>query len=488
MDVFGLGALALVSLEWLSLGWLSGLTWPTAGQTVPPALRVALREDERRTVSPEPPPTPTAAAHAARCDTRPNLAELAATWAIRGLSGAFLVGLAQLLVALAGLVFLRVGIVLAVAAVLAVLLRGLLSLGAQPPSAAPPRTDPATTFERVGWIALSVLLLATFVRTLLVPESGWDAYSHWGLKAQAYALSGTIVDAGTVHEYYPPLVPLLEAYLYLHRGAPDIQLGKDIWPLFGAGFGLILAAHLRSMLARPSLAPWFAAGIVLATTQFVEDLGSGQADVALTVFLSLATLAVLQYQRLPGRTWLVQAGLFAAAAALSKYEGLPRVAVVCAALVVETLLQRRARFLRAALAMVLGGGAAGLVWTIFQSTHHLTGNSEHLGAPQTAALSTMLLTLGAVLAGVRTGGGVLVAVLAAVVAGRRLFETPLRLLTLVVLGQVGATLVAFLINDTPADVEVRTAATRLIEQFLPVALFGSAMWLSAAMPMRKCDL
>ena len=41
-----------------------------------------------------------------------------------------------------------------------------------------------------------------------------------------------------------------------------------------------------------------------------------------------------------------------------------------------------------------------------------------------------------------------------------------------------ATLLAFLISETAPDVQARTSATRLIEQFLPVALFASALWLA----------
>jgi len=51
---------------------------------------------------------------------------------------------------------------------------------------------------------------------------------------------------------------------------------------------------------------------------------------------------------------------------------------------------------------------------------------------------------------------------------------------LIVLGQLVATLVAFLLSDTSPDVEVRTAATRLFEQFLPCSL-AAAVGLSKQM-------
>src|SRR5581483_5601827 len=99
--------------------------------------------------------------------------------------------------------------------VLAVASLGALGLrvcvrGAQP-EACPAKIDVLERREAVGWLLLAVVLLGGLVRAFAVPEAGWDAYSHWGLRAQAFATAGTVVDAHSEHEYYPPLVPLLEA-------------------------------------------------------------------------------------------------------------------------------------------------------------------------------------------------------------------------------------------------------------------------------------
>ena len=72
----------------------------------------------------------------------------------------------------------------------------------------------------------------------------------------------------------------------------------------------------------------------------------------------------------------------------------------------------------------------------------------------------------------------LVAALAWAVTGRRLLCPPLRLPSVIVLGQLLATLVAFMFSSTSPEVEVSTSATRLVEQFLPVALYVSAVGLS----------
>ncbi|MCA1646471.1 MAG: hypothetical protein LC797_13780 [Chloroflexi bacterium] len=432
MNLLGVGALGVVAIEWLALGWLSGVEWP-----------------------------------------REQPVFWAPRWALRLLVGCFLVALAQLTLASIGLGIASIPGVLATAAIAAVVLRVVHAR-----SRCSPKPLPMDRRERAGWLLLGGVLLAATVRALVVPEAGWDAFSHWGLRAQAFALAGTIANAHSEHEYYPPLVPLLEAWVYVHRGGVAIDLAKTIWALVGSAFAVCLAWHLRLNLGQPrGLAPLFGTAIVLATPTLVEGFWTGQADLALTAFLTLATLAIGQWQRSPSRTWLIQASLFGAAAALTKFEGLPRVGVVVAAVLVEGALVRQWRSIQPALWLAAAGGLATLAWTAFELTHGISPNAEHIGEFQPLALGSVLVALAAVFGGVRTGGGILVAAVAWVTVGRKLFCTPLRLLTLVVLGQLVATLGAFLLSSTSPDIEVRTSATRLVAQFLPLALSVSAVGL-----------
>jgi hypothetical protein len=335
------------------------------------------------------------------------------------------------------------------------------------------------TRERLGWLLLGGVLAAALARAVLVPEVGWDAYSHWGLRAQAYALAGTIVNAGSEHEYYPPLVPLLEAWLYLQRGMVSLDFAKTVWALIGAAFGVCLAWHLRLSLPLPWLAPFFATAIIASTTALLESFWTGQADLALTTFLTLAALAVFQWQRSAERAWLIQAAVFGAAATLTKFEGLPRIGVVVAALLLEGALTRRRAPLLPALVLAASAAAGWLAWTTFELTHAIPSSAEHLGALQPLALGAVLLTLAAIFGGLRAGGALLIAVLSFAVAGGRMFSPPLRLLSIVVLGQLALTLVAFLMADIAPEIEARTSATRLFEQLLPLALFAGAVGLTA---------
>jgi len=461
VDLRGLGALGTVAAEWLLLGWLSGVDWP---------------------------------AHA-----RSGALLRAPTWALRLLVGSVLTGLAQLVLALLGPGFGAIPLVIATASVGAGALR--LGLRRAPPGSGhgadrvdlAHRPDPADLTdlaakappdrrELAGWLVLGLVLLVATARSIVVPEAGWDAFSHWGLRAQAYALAGTIVDAHSEHEYYPPLVPLLEAWLYLHRGAVSIDLGKTISALLGDAFAVCLAGHLRLSLRAAWLAPWLGAAIVVGATALLESFWTGQADLALTAYLTLATLALVQWQRDHRNQWLLQAALFGAAASLSKFEGLPRVGVVAAALLLEALLTRRwGPPLRASALLLAAAGAASLLWTAFEASHGITANAEHFGQVQLTAIGSVVVTLVAVLGGVRTGGGILVAVLAWAVAGRCMVSTRLRLISLVVLGELAGTLLAFLMSASP-EIEVRTSATRLFEQFLPLALFAGAVGLRISRP------
>ncbi|MBV9601838.1 MAG: hypothetical protein JOZ87_33960 [Chloroflexi bacterium] len=434
VDFPGVGALVLVSAEWLALGWLSGVRFPPSAQGA-----------------------------------------TAANWALRVLVGASLVALAQLGLALVGIGIGSVALVLLSAGLGAAALRVAGSSRAGDCEA---KLVPVERRERVGWLLLALVLLAGIVRSVLVPEAGWDAYSHWGLRAQAFASAGTLVDAHSEHEYYPPLVPLLEAWLYLQRNLVSIDLAKTIWAVIGSAFGVCLAWHLRLSLRSAWLAPFLAAGVVLSTTALLEGFWTGQADLALTTFLTLATLAAWQWQRDHDPGWLLHVAVFAAAAALTKFEGLPRVGIVGVVVLVEGALAGRARVWLPSFALLGPAVLVALLWLAVEITRGIAPNGEHVGTLQPLAIGSVALALAAVFGGVRTGGGVLVVVLGWAACGRSLFEPALRVLTLVVIAQAAATLIAFLVSATSPVLEVNTSATRLVEQCLPLALFVAAVGLA----------
>jgi hypothetical protein len=418
-----LAALGLVVVEWLALGWVSGIGW-AGGAPWGPA------------------------------------------WALRLLVGAILTGFSMLLLAAAGLSFGQPLLVIAVAAVLAGATRVLTG-----PTHHASRELSSRT-EQMAWTAFGAILALLAARALLAPEAGWDAYSHWGLKAKAAFLAGAIVDTNTAHEYYPPLVPLLETWLYLQRGAAEIDLGKAVWVPIGCAFAICLAWHLRLAVRQVGwLAPLLGLGVLLGTTELAESFSTGQGDLALTAFLCLATLAAFQAQRQPRGAWLVQTAIFGLGAGLTKYEGLPRVGVVVVALVLEALFSRRAAVLQAAGVLAAAALIGYLPWIIFRAVHGVQTTSEHVSHLQPEAMLPVLAALAVAFASLRAGGGVVVSLLGLGIGLQALVRPPLRLLSLVVLGQLAATLLAFLVTDYSPVLQVQLSATRLVEQWLPLALF-----------------
>ncbi len=437
LNAMGLASYAALAVEFCLLGWLGGVRWIEGGRLV----------------------------------------SLVA-WCLRFLAGGALIALALLLQALAGVAFSAIGVTLAVAGALALLLRL-----AAPRIDRPGNEEAVGARERLAWVALGVVLVAAVARAALVPEAGWDAYSHWGLKAKAYFLAGTLVDAGSAHEYYPPLVPLLEAWYYAHRGMASIDEAKVLWSLMGAAFCVALAGHARLAVQRGWLAPLIALGIALLAAPLLESFWTGEADLALTAFLTLGILALFQWHRArpaSRRAWLFQACLFGGAAALTKYEGIYRVLVVAAALVAEGLLTHREwrRHGWTAAAVLLASTAALLPWVAFRQIHGVAVTGEHAGALRWDAAAAVLRALLGTFGGVRAGGWVLVLALGAFAVPRQLVTPPLRFLTLVVLAQTLATLGAFFITGSSPEVQVLTSATRLVMQVLPTALFGLGLALA----------
>lgn len=335
-------------------------------------------------------------------------------------------------------------------------------------------------WERLGWAVMAVLLLAALVRALATPELGWDAYSHWGLRAAAYAQAGTVVNAGSEHDYYPPLVPLLEAWFDLHLGRVSLDFSKSIWAVIGGAFTVCLAAQLHGAMRARWLAPWLAIAIVGITPELLDGFFTGQADLPLAAFLTLASLAGWQWLRHPTPGGLIQVGLFAAAAALCKLEAGPRLAVVALAFGADAVLSRKTDLIRPIATLAIAITLPLVIWTAVANAASISPNSEHVGAFQAGAAPRVASALAAVFGGIRTGGGLVVTVLAWLLAGTAVVRSDIRVLTLVGIGQIAATLIAFFIGSTDPVVQVQTSATRLVGQILPLVLVAAILGIDAS--------
>ena len=185
----------------------------------------------------------------------------------------------------------------------------------------------ARVLELVPLVALGVLsvaILRLYVATGLVQ---WDGWAMWAPKAHALYVDGDIWGPvfrdpaySMQHQEYPVLLPSLQA---LSADA----LGRFDGTLIDIESGALLVAFGWGAWAvlRLVVAPWLAAGVALALTgsvQLIENGAGNYADTAVASFTALGLLSLLVWLARGATTTLVVSGIFFAAAASTKAEGL----------------------------------------------------------------------------------------------------------------------------------------------------------------------
>ena len=227
----------------------------------------------------------------------------------------------------------------------------------------PRPTLPATVLA--GWIVLQAAIAA---RT---PLGGFDGLVTWAYKAHALFAYGTpdsapfdpTLNPGP-HPEYPILWPELQAnVLRINRGYDDAVLRAHALVALGClllGAYALLADRCGRWWALAFIAPFAASPVVVA------NASAGNADAILAGMLAIALVATVRgFTAAEDWQLLLAAGLFAAAAVLTKNEGLLGVVAILAAAAIVT----RRRIL---LALAAAAAVAYLPWRIFRSAHDLT--------------------------------------------------------------------------------------------------------------------
>lgn len=207
------------------------------------------------------------------------------------------------------------------------------------------RSSMATRCLQVG---VTGLLILAAVQTLLTPQRFWDERAIFAIKARVLFLDRSIhsptlahPDFVQGHPRYPLLIPLAEQHLYALLGRDDDRWSKALFPALFAALVLSFAGVLQRHTT-PERA-WLCA-LLLASTPvlFPYELGfqSAQADAPMACFHGLALLYAWHGLRRHGEgraaergDWML-AGLFAAAAAFTKDEGIAYLGTTTAALCV----------------------------------------------------------------------------------------------------------------------------------------------------------
>ncbi|MBI4862937.1 MAG: hypothetical protein HY815_22145, partial [Candidatus Riflebacteria bacterium] len=215
-----------------------------------------------------------------------------------------------------------------VAAVLAWLIRP----GERGPAAPDPPLNLSWTGRIAAWGLVILLSLVTLDRC--GGDLGWDGWAVWGIKARAIhgerrLETGVVGDMGRYgfsHPEYPPLMPLLEAFVYRHVGAVDerhVGLLHAAWCWCAA---ILLLGLLRQRL--PDRWAVVVTLLVVAQRPFWQSVVTGQADVP----LAAANLMVLSLLGESGASAGI--GLALAGALLLKNEGMVTWGATAAALLV----------------------------------------------------------------------------------------------------------------------------------------------------------
>jgi len=343
------------------------------------------------------------------------------------------------------------------------------------------RVGPRMPLSGWEWVFLGLLGLVfiyALPRAALYPMWAWDAVATWGCKARIFydtrALDQTCIDA---HNYYPNFVPLLLSYLYFALGQVNDHLVKAIFPLWGA----LLLGLLYSLAARLGLSRRFALGLTaflaLNGTVFIVHLYIAYADLPLAFFtLGGAALLYLWLAGAAPRGSLALTACFLAGMAWCKYEGPPLAATLILAAGLTLVWLRPAGWMRrlGQLAIPLAGLAAGyLPWRLFIVQQKIEIGADHIQGfyPHQMAQGVSYLLAG--LAEPFYFGFLWPGLaLALVLAGKRLWRTPMLFLALFVGGNLIAIILAYAVAPTSAaefPAYVRATLDRLLLHLTPVA-------------------
>jgi hypothetical protein len=337
---------------------------------------------------------------------------------------------------------------------------------------------PANAKPLPGWALLSA---GACIITAYAMEFGnfeWDAYMLWGMKARIVAYA-PLTEATTIwdphytalHPNYPLHFPFVMAGLYnLSNGVGDV-IPKLLMPAYWLAMALLLAATLRQ---RREQAVLLVAWALLAPS-VLRWTASGYADVPLAALHAGALFCLLRWidHDDPRALWLL--AIFAIALVGTKNEGTPMAAVMLVIVAVYTFCNNRSwrPFFTCLGIMVL----LLLPWILFRNTLPVWDENYpgHLRAThfQDNLARIPIIVKGfcsRTLASPQWNGLWHVLILLVILAPKRACEPRTLVLWAVLLGQVGAYSVAYLIGPIdPADL-LTTTGDRLLNHLLPVTL------------------
>ncbi len=229
-------------------------------------------------------------------------------------------------------------------------------------------SGPAVWVAVVGATVLCVQLAALLRRALASgTPTEWDAWAFWLPKATSLIDFGGL-DTGVggftsfAHAQYPPLVPVLEGSAFSLMGSTDASLlPLQHWVVavaFFAALASLLAVRVRPAVLWPSLA------LLALLPVFAVLIGSSLGDEPLMLLLGLAGACAALWLLERDARFAALTGIFLAATALTKSEGLPIALLLAATMLLLALGASPQRPLAPAL-VLLAPVAALLPWKLW---------------------------------------------------------------------------------------------------------------------------
>ncbi len=198
-------------------------------------------------------------------------------------------------------------------------------------SATDRRGGPILRFSRLDYFLMAAIgleVLNSFFGAWIVPMEAHDAVANWGFKAKAIFLAkGIPVDFLQNPNYlaslpdYPPLVPLLESYVYFVMGRVGDMGSKSLFPLYFSGSLIVFFSCLRKLGNNRTHCLVFTF-LLASVPYFSEHATNGYAEVALTFYFAAGSLYLCVWQAKGGWLLLVVSALFTGFTGFTKNEGL----------------------------------------------------------------------------------------------------------------------------------------------------------------------
>lgn len=228
---------------------------------------------------------------------------------------------------------------------------GLLALGlVRRPTVA---RGPALRVSRTAIAAVVVVLVVLAVDLWFQPLWAYDAWTFWTPKAHALAALGLqpawFAQPELLNRDYPLLFPSIEAAGFRFSGYETSLLDLQSWvfvvAILGAFAELVIARAPRWAVALPAL--------IVVSPSVADQLAAAEADIPLAAFFACAAAFAYLWHSEGERSSLVLFGIFCAATAATKAEGLGFVIALTVVFAVAEVVQRRQ-----AMALALVGTAA----------------------------------------------------------------------------------------------------------------------------------